>query len=216
MFFVEWWNSMGTAAQIFACLAIPSTLVLLIQTVMMLIGIGNEGDGIDGADGMEGADDVELPESDGVFGDGESDVPADLEGLDGLRVFTVRGIVAFLVVFGWTGVAMLDAGIDLWITLPVALIAGIAVMIGMAFLFRAVMKLRSDGNADNRNAIGISGKVHLTIPPARSGSGKVHIMLQGSYVERDAVTDEGEAITTGSEIVVVAVSGQTDLVVKKK
>ena len=41
-------------------------------------------------------------------------------------------------------------------------------------------------------------------------------MLQGAYVERGAVTDETEAIPTGSEIVVVGVSGQTDLVVRRK
>jgi hypothetical protein len=41
-------------------------------------------------------------------------------------------------------------------------------------------------------------------------------MLQGSYVERSAVTDDEEAIPTGSEIIVVGVSGQTDLIVKRK
>ena len=78
------------------------------------------------------------------------------------------------------------------------------------------MKLRNDGNTDNRNAVGTAGKVQLTIPPARTGEGKVHVMLQGSYVERSAVTDDEEAIPTGSEVVVVGVSGQTDLVVKRK
>jgi membrane protein implicated in regulation of membrane protease activity len=78
------------------------------------------------------------------------------------------------------------------------------------------MKLRSDGNADNRNAVGTAGKVYLTIPPSRSGEGKVQVMLQGSYVERNAVTDDTDAIPTGSEIIVVGVSGQTDLVVRRK
>ena len=86
----------------------------------------------------------------------------------------------------------------------------------MAYLLRAVMRLRSDGNTDNRNAIGVAGKVHLTIPPERRGEGKVHIMLQGSLVERNAVTDGLEAIPTGAEVVVVGTSGQTDLVVKLK
>ena len=89
-------------------------------------------------------------------------------------------------------------------------------MLALAFLFRWVMKFRNDGNADNRNAIGTSGKVYLTVPPARTGEGKVSVMLQGTYVERGAVTDDEEAIPTGSEIVVVGVSGQTNLVVRKK
>jgi hypothetical protein len=41
-------------------------------------------------------------------------------------------------------------------------------------------------------------------------------MLQGAYVERNAVTDEAESIPTGSEIIVVGISGQTSLVVKRK
>ena len=141
---------------------------------------------------------------------------SDAEGIDGLRVFTLRGIIAFLVVFGWVGVAMDASGVSLFITLPVAFVCGLAMMLSLAFIFRAIMRLRSDGNTDNRNAVGTSGKVYLTVPAARNGEGKVNILLQGSYVERDAVTDEAEAIPTGSEVTVVSLSGQTTLVVKRK
>lgn len=47
---IEWWNSMDLAGQIFALIAIPSTLVLVIQTVLLLFGMGDddvETDGID-------------------------------------------------------------------------------------------------------------------------------------------------------------------------
>jgi hypothetical protein len=113
-------------------------------------------------------------------------------------------------------VAMDSAGIALWATLPVAVVCGFAMMFVLALLMRAVMKLRGSGNADNRNAIGVSGKVYLTVPPSRTASGKVHLMLQGTLVERDAVTDSTEAIPTGSEVLVIGLSGQTDLVVRKK
>ena len=201
---IEWWNALTVATQAFYCIAVPATLLLLIQTVMMFIGLSEDADGIDGidadaADGADGIDDI-----------------SDLDGLDGLKIFTIRGIVAFFVVFGWVGIAMLGAGVHLYITIPVAAVCGFLMMVIIAYLFRAVMKLRSDGNTDNRNALGTAGKVHLTIPAARGGEGKVHIMLQGSYVERSAVTDSEEPIPTGSEVVVVGVSGQTDLVVKKK
>ncbi len=211
MFIVDWWNSLGIVSQVFALVAISSTLVLLVQTVMMFLGIGDDADG--------SVDDIpdDVPnEIDGVFGeDMETDLP-DAAGLDGLRILTLRGVIAFLVVFGWVGVAMDSAGLALWWTLPAATLGGFMMMVILALLMRAVMKLRSDGSADNRNAIGVSGKVYLTIPPERKGSGKVNIMLQGSYVERDAVTDSKEAIVTGSEVVVIGLSGQTDLVVRKK
>ncbi len=202
----EWWNSLGLAAQVFYCIAIPSTLVLVIQTIMMFLGFSEEGDG---------ADDIDI-DDDGIFGENDFSEAQEAFGLEGLRIFTVRGIIAFFVVFGWVGIVMQSAGIKLIWTIITSTLCGFAMMILLAFLFRSLMKLRSDGNTDNRNALGTSGKVHLTIPPARTGEGKVHIMLQGSYVERNAVTDSDEAIPTGCEVVVVGVSGQTELIVRKK
>ena len=220
MAIIEWWNSLSLAAQIFYCIALPSTLVLLVQTILMFIGLGEDADGDVDVDTDVDADvdaDVEV-DLDGDIPDGDEGFLAtvDAEGFAGLRVFTVRGIIAFLVVFGWVGVVMETAGITLWLTLPVATASGFAIMLLLAFIFKALMKLRSDGNTDNRNAIGTAGRVHLTIPPSRTGEGKVHVMLQGSYVERDAVTDEDTPIPTGSEIVVVRVSGGTTLVVRRK
>ena len=209
MFLVDWWNSLGIAAQVFYCVAIPATLILLIQTVLMFIGLGNDADGVgDGA-----AEDIGDATPDDI-----ADTPEieDVSELADFKIFTLRGIIAFFVVFGWVGVAMDAAGAQLFVTIPISIVCGIAIMILLAIMMRAVMKLRGDGNTDNRNAIGTAGRVQLVIPPARTGSGKVHVMLQGSYVERDAVTDDNEAIPTGAEIIVIGVSGQTDLVVKRK
>lgn len=207
MSLVEWWNSLGLALQIFYCIAIPSTLVLLIQTILMFLGIG------------DGDADFDAPDLD-FNGDGlpdnlELDLD-DIAGIESLHIFTVRGIIAFFVIFGWVGVVMQSAKVPLPITILVAAICGFATMVLIAYLFKLVMRLKSDGTADNRNALGSAGKVYLTIPPARSGEGKINIMLQGAYVERNAVTDEAEAIPTGCEIVVIGTSGQTSLVVKRK
>ena len=206
----EWWNTLDWALQVFYCIAIPSTLVLVIQTVLMFIGMD------DGADGELDIDAPDTELDDGVLCDECGSDISDVSGIESLHIFTVRGIIAFLVVFGWVGVAMKSSAIALGITIPVAFVCAFAVMIAIAYLFKAVMKLKSNGAADNRNAVGSAGKVYLTIPPSRSGEGKVNIMLQGAYVERNAVTDENEPIPTGCEIIVVGLSGQTNLVVKRK
>lgn len=210
-----WWNALSLATQIFYCIAIPSTLLLVIQTVLMFFGTDNDADlDLDAPDVEFDAPDTEL--DDGLF-DGADDVHLDdVSGIETLHIFTLRGIIAFFVVFGWVGVVMQSSNINIFITLLVSLISGFAMMVLIAYLFKLVMKLKSDGTADNRNALGSAGRVHLTIPASRKGEGKVHIMLQGSYVERNAVTDESEAIPTGCEIIVVGTSGQTDLVVKRK
>ena len=208
---IDWWNSLTLVSQIFYCIAVPSTLLLLIQTIMMLVGLGD-----DAASDIGDVDVSDADVSDGVFGDNEiTEIPDDF-GLEGLRILTVKGIISFLVVFSWVGIVLESVGAQLFITIPVSAVCGFATMLLLAFLMRAVMKLRSDGNIDTKNAIGTSGKVYLTIPPARSGEGKVQLLLQGSFVELGAVTDDETAIPTGSEIVVVGVSGQTDLVVRRK
>ena len=211
---IEWWNSLGLTLQIFYCIAIPSTLVLLIQTILMFIGMDDDAGDTD-LDAGEIADD--LPDVDeGVFGENEISNTVDTWGLQGLKIFTVKGIISFFVVFGWSGIVLLGADVPVLITIPVATICGFGMMFLLAVLFKLVFKLRRDGNIDNKNAIGVSGKVYLTIPPSRTGEGKVYVMLQGSYVERAAVTDNEEAIPTGAEIVVVGVSGDASLVVRKK
>lgn len=206
----EWWNSLGLASQILYCIAIPSTLVLLIQTVLMFLGFD---------EGADGDVEVDVPDTelhDGVFGEDSLNGWEDLSGFESLHIFTVRGIIAFFVIFGWVGIVMQSVGVNLPITLAVATVCGFAMMVVIAYLFRLVMRLKNNGTADNRNAIGVAGKVYLTIPPSRSGEGKVNIMLQGVYVERNAVTDETESIPTGCEIIVVGTSGETSLVVKRK
>lgn len=208
MFIIEWWNSLALTAQVFYCIAIPATLLLIIQTVLMFLGIGETDSDVD-TDGM--ADDLGGNEI-----DIDPDNPNGFLGADGIKIFTLRGLIAFFVIFGWMGIVLTGNGVDLWLTVLISALCGFAMMVLLAYIFKGILKLRSDGNTDNRNAIGVAGKVHLTIPANRSGEGKVHLMLQGSYVERSAVTDSDEPIPTGSEVVVVGISGQTDLVVKKK
>ena len=59
---LDWWNSLGLASQIFYCLAIPSTLLMLIQTITMFIGFGAEG-----ADDIGDDVDLDIDSSDSVF-----------------------------------------------------------------------------------------------------------------------------------------------------
>ena len=105
MFIIEWFTSMNLAGQIFTCIAVPATLVLIVQTVLMIIGASSaEADGL----GEELPDELpnELPDDipDGVFGENDVTDVVDAAGFEGLKIFTVRGIISFFVVFGWVGV----------------------------------------------------------------------------------------------------------------
>ena len=39
---VEWWMSLGSAGQVFACIAIPATLILFLQMILTIIGFGGD------------------------------------------------------------------------------------------------------------------------------------------------------------------------------
>lgn len=199
----EWWESLGDVGRIFACVAIPSTVILFLQTILMLIGIG--GGSLDSDDADTGID-TEL--------DNDGDADTELDG--GLRLFSFRGIIAFLTVLGWVGIL----GVRLEWSVPVivisSLLSGFVAMVAIALLFRLIFALQADGTEDLQHALGVAGTVYLRIPPSREGRGKVNIMLDGRLVEKDAVTDEAEMLNYGEQIVVIGISGGTELIVRKK
>ena len=207
----EWWESLGTAGHIFACVAIPSTVVLFLQTLLMLIGIGGSSLG-----GEDGDADVSADAEVDSAGDMDADAEAESELDGGLRLFSIRGILSFLTVTGWVGVLGVEMGWSLPITILVAATSGFAAMLLIALLFRLVFSLQSDGTEDIRHALGVAGSVYLRIPPMRKGVGKVSLMLDGRLVEKNAVTDEEDTLNYGEQVVVIGISGGTELIVKRK
>ncbi len=210
---ITWWNELSTLAHIFAYIAIPATLVLIVQTVLMLIGIGDHGSDAD----LPDADiDVDADVGDGVFGDDIADADADVSAFEGFHLFSVRSVIAFFVVFGWVGVALDATALHPALVLLIAAACGFVMMVAVAFLYKWAMSLQSDGTVDLRNALGVSGTVYLTVPANRSAAGKVNLTVQGEYGEYSAVTDSDTSIETGAEITVIGISGQNTLVVKPK
>lgn len=195
----EWWNSLGLVGQIFALIAIQSTLVLVVQTVLLLFGIG-DGDG-DVDPGCDCGGDVDIHGD--VGGDG-----------DGFALFSVRGVVAMLAIGGWSGLAMYQSGLDLWLTVILSLVFGAVALVVIAYMMRGVMKLQDSGNIEIDGAKGKCAKVYIPIPAGMSGTGKVNLTLQDRFIEADAVTSSDRALKTGESVVVTAVDGSGTLVVE--
>lgn len=192
-----WWNSLGITGQIFALIAIPSTLVLVVQTILLFFGIG-DGAGDSGDIPMLHGD---MPDND--IGDG-----------DGLTVFSIRGIVAMLCVGGWSGLAMYQAGWELWLVILLAVVFGVAALVAIGYMMRGIMKLQDSGNIDLGSAVGKSGKVYIPIPADMAGSGKVNLTLQERFIEAEAVTACGRVIKTGETVRVIATDEVGTLVVE--
>ena len=134
----EWWNSLGITMQVFYCIAIPATLIIVIQTILLMIGIGHGGEGVEFSDtsGIDGLGDVpDMP------ADVPADIPTDMtahaiEGCDHMttgdgsnpadfgtmQLFTLQGIMTFLCVFGWTGIICTSLGLHVAIAILIALV----------------------------------------------------------------------------------------------
>ena len=217
---LAWWNSLTILEQVFACIASAATVVLIIQSVLLLFGVGFGGGEAD-AGGLDGGIDSDFDtDFDTAFdGDAQGDFDGTYEpGVDtgdggsGLSLFTVRGLVAFFAVGGWMGLALVKYTGAIW-AIIIAFLAGTAAMVGIALLFKAALKLQDRGNLDIRNAIGKTGRVYLSIPPGETGQGKVTVMVQERLVELDAVTKSAHEIKTGAIIRVSnVIDSQTVLV----
>ena len=198
----EWFEALSAMEKVFLYIAVPSTVILVIQTLLLLFGLGGDGSG----DGTG-----ELDEG-GEADDGGGETVSD----SGLRIFTVRGFIAFFTMLGWGGLAFLRAGMHAAFAVTVAVVLGVLSMLLIAVIFKLSLKLQSDGTLRMENAVGKSGTVYITVPPKREQKGKVTLLVQERLVELDAVTDSPKPLKTGAEVTVVALSGKSTVVVSPK
>lgn len=207
---LEWWEALGSAGQVFACIAIPATVILLIQMVLTLIGLGSDGDA-DGVDtDAEGTDSgIELDDADEAFEKGEA-----FDG--GLRLFTLRGLIAFFSVMGWVGTICCGNDLHIALSIVISVASGFLAMMVIALLMKWLFSLQYDGTEDIREALGVSGTVYMRVPPSRSGKGKITAVIQGKLCEKYAVTDEETIINCDEEVTVVGISGEETLIVRRK
>ncbi|MFH0767481.1 MAG: hypothetical protein V1920_05260 [Bacillota bacterium] len=194
-----WWNSLNSFQQIMFVMAVTASAVMVIFIVLMLIGMdGSDFDGIDASDM-----DVDII----------NDEP--FSSIGGLRLLTVRGILAFISIGGWAAFLFANFMSSLWASL-IGIVFGAIASYLLALAFRAAYRLESTGNLDYSNAIGKKGTVYIRIPKAKSGKGKVTLTMQERFIEVDAITEENQDLMPKTEIEVVAVVDTTTLIVKSK
>ncbi len=189
---LAWWREFPVFEQIFWALALVFTFLFILQTILSFVS---------GGDGES-------------MGDAEMAVEGD-EGI-GFGFLTIKNFIAFFAVFGWTGVALSRANVPKGITIVVSLAAGMLVVAMMMYFFRSMSKLRASGTLIMKNAIGIIAETYLLIPARRGGFGKVHIKVQGSLHELQAITDDEDTIPTGKLVKVTDVVNDSVLLVTSK
>jgi hypothetical protein len=185
----EWWQSLAGAEKLFWGIAITSTLLQVLLFAASLLGSHDFDHSPDGST----ADSVE-----------------------GVKLISVRAVIAFLVGFGWTGGLMLGRDVAFFTTLAAALVVGVVFMLVIFGVMRGMMSLRADGTMDFKNAKGSSGSVYVTIPASRAGHGQVEIEIQGRITTVQAVTGDAEALPPQTPITVQDVEPGNLLVVTRR
>lgn len=188
------WTDWSVLQRVYFVIAILFSLALVVQLILMLVGAGSGGDA-----------DIDFD------GDGDPDISVDTN--NGLALFTVKGIIAFFAVGGWTGFALGDGMLDtIWVIL-ISVAAGLVALVGVGLLMKLVTNLGDDGNIETKNAVGKIAEVYLTIPAHCSATGKITVEIQGRLTETEALT-EGEELKTGTKVKVVKTDGDTCIVEK--
>jgi membrane protein implicated in regulation of membrane protease activity len=202
--FTIWWQSLGLIGQIMACAAIPMTVVMLLQLILMIIGVGFGGDSDTDVD-------------DGVIDSNAEAMTPDAKctGNTGvLKIFTIRGIVAFFALGGWAGLAALTGGLHPFWAIQISLFAGVCALLLASIVIRLALRMQASGNLNLNNAVSQTAEVYIRIPPARSDKGKVTMLLQERFVELEAITDSPDALKPNTRVEVVGVTDDDRLVVR--
>ena len=211
MWFTNWWEGLTLLQQCFAVVAIPATVILLLQTVLLLFGMG-------GHDADHGEVDTDHDFDHGFDHDADHDFDHDAHDgahhAAGIRLFTLRGIVALFAVGGWLGVAMCDLGLSPVLAGLIAAAGGFAALVIAALVIKYALRLQENGNIAAKNAVAHTATVYIPIPAARSGCGKVTMNLQERFVEMEALTDCDRTLKTGETVQVVGVTDEDKLVVR--
>lgn len=220
----EWWEGLSTLLKVLYCVAAPSTLILLIQTLMSLLGFHDGGTGTDFSDtsgidfdagGMDGGD------LSGIHDIASHDISADHQMLDGgnpadfasMRMFTLQTIVAFLTVFSWTSIVAVQSGMPSLLAIVIGLVLGFITMFMVAKIIQLSARLAENGTLNMKNCIGECATVYVPVPPKGSGEGKVTLTVQGQFRELSAVTNEPVLLKTGTQVRITDLRGD-DVVVE--
>jgi hypothetical protein len=185
----SWWQMLDSFEKILWAIALLFSTLFLLQTILSFAG----GDG------------------DIAAGDADASVGGD-DGT-GHQFFTIKNLVAFFTIFAWTALACYKGSMSKGVSIAIGFGAGSLMVLMMGLLFKSMSKLKQSGTLQMKNAVGMIAETYLFIPAKRDGFGKIHIKVQGSLHELQAITDDAKQIATGKLVKVTGVINDSVLLV---
>ena len=175
--------------------------ILVVQTVLAAVGFGFGGLDVDIDLGDTDMGVVDM--ADGAVGHSHS------FGDHMFKVISIRTMIAGITFFGLSG----------WLTLVctegnqvfamiVAILAGMAAIYLVYFLYRWINAMRYQGNVSGDQLVGAVGSVYVRIPAQGKGAGKVLVSQQNRTMEYEAFSS-GRELPTGTQITVLKVISPT-------
>jgi membrane protein implicated in regulation of membrane protease activity len=187
---MEFFNNLDTLLQVLWYVAIPTSVIFIIQTIMTFIG----------ADATDGT---------------EADFHGDFDGADApFQLFSLRNLINFLLGFSWTGISFYNTISNHFILIALSLLVGLVFVFFFFMIIRQVQKLAEDNSFKIENTINKLADVYLPIPEHNKGKGKVLVSVGGSTRELDAITSD-ERIEVGTVVRIKRVENGNILVVEK-
>jgi len=169
--------------------AIPSSLIFIIQTILTFTG-ADTSDGID------------------------ADFDGDLSGTDApFQLFSLRNLINFLLGFSWTGISFYTTVANKTFLVVLSLAVGVLFVYMFFYVIKQVQKLAENNSFSIQNTLDKSAEVYLTIPGHKQGKGKIMISVNGSFHELEAMT-ENDSIATGAVVKVVRIENNNILIVE--
>lgn len=183
-------NDASPVIQSFWYIAIPSTVIFLIQTLMTFMGS-------DASDGLSADFQSDVAESTGPF-----------------QLFSFRNLINFLLGFSWTGIAYSSVITHQFLLISAALVSGLA-FVGIFFLaMNQLQKLAEDNTFQIEKTLEKIATVYIHIP-GDGESGKIQVSVQGAIHEINALSGEGP-IPSGSKVKVTRIISESLVEVSKK
>lgn len=158
--------------QVFWYIALPVSLVFLIQSVIIILGLSS----------------------------GDTDTESHF-GSD-FQVFSFRNLINFLLGFSWAGISFYNVFENKNLVVVISLIVGVTFVVLFFYLLTIFQRSVEYDSFKIKDCIGKCGTVYLSIPGNMSGKGKVIVSVRGTFRELDAYTLEDRIETGGAIVVV--------------
>jgi len=188
---MDFFQNMDSYLRLFWYIAIPVSLVFIIQSIMTFAGM-------DGNDGTSADFDGDLSDGHAPF-----------------QLFSLRNLINFLLGFSWTGISFFGIIENKFLLITVALLIGCGMVAMFFVIIKQILKLSEDNTFKIGSCLNKTGTVYINIPAQKSGSGKVQISVRSAFHELEAITNSPEKLVSGTSVKVIEIIDNKILVVEK-